>query len=135
VLRFLACARGRPAATLTSTASRWLAVLLLASIFPTVSFMGHWDTIFLGESDDPPSATVWIDYAAEQADKIEHTQHCHEDLSSCVAQPLPAGLGFLITHDDIFFIPPFRFAGQAALAVARLTGRILSPLTPPPRPR
>jgi hypothetical protein len=112
---------------------RLLGLLLLATILPTLSFMGHWDEIAGAAPDQQPPVSQLIDLADQQAERIEHTQHCHVDLSSCAAQPLPSGMGLLITRDTLLTPPPLRYERNLSTVASALYDLSIVPTTPPPR--
>src|SRR5947209_3265125 len=81
--------------------SRALALVLLLACTPTLGFLGHWHEILGGEtvSTGPSQFATLSDTAAAAEERAEHARHCHEDVASCAAQPLPSGLGLLITQE------------------------------------
>ena len=115
-----------------------LAALLLFAFFPTLSFLGHWDALFLGRPGPEvtllvASGSAILNVAAQQTEEAEHAEHCHTDLGSCSGQPMPAGTG-LFTMREILVRPP-----AVAIAFLKADVRRLHPLltitppTPPPR--
>lgn len=117
--------------------SVWLervaAGVLLLAFLPALSFLGHWDEVFGGSLVAQSSASVLVDAAAQQAEQTEHSRHCHTDLASCSAQPLPAGLGLLAMRETLLRPPaPQSSAGEDRQTRASF-GRTISPPSPPPR--
>jgi hypothetical protein len=120
----------------------FLAGVLLFAFSPTLTFLGHWDALFAGHvgpeqsvvsSSQPTMFDITAEQAAEQAEQIEHAQHCHTELGSCSGQPVPAGFGLFIMR-EVLLRPP-----AVALAVLRremhqaLPSLAAAPPTPPPR--
>lgn len=95
--------------------------------------MGHWDDIFGTKPEAVAPISALIDLSAEHAEEVEHSQHCHTNLASCSAQPLPSGLGLLITSDTSLRPPPLRYAGRVADTINRFTDHTIAPQVPPPR--
>jgi hypothetical protein len=111
----------------------WLAAILLFSFLPTLTFLGHWDEILDGGAPEPSPASAIADFAAEQAEQIEHASHCHTNLGSCSAQPMPAGVGLLATHEALLGPPPSIFEARLEDGAQAPPGPALIPLLPPPR--
>src|SRR5947209_18775025 len=86
---------------------RGLAALLLFAFLPTLTFLGHWNEIFLGSvlgSNHVYAASgtaSLLSGSTQDSDDDEHAQHCHTSLGSCTEQPMPAGVGLLSTHDAL----------------------------------
>lgn len=112
---------------------RAVALVLLIAFVPTLSFLGHWDEIFGGLIARPVPAAVLLDAAAQRAEQAEHSRHCHTELASCSAQPLPAGLGLLATRDTLLRPPLLKLVLGATARASVLLGRAVSPPSPPPR--
>lgn len=113
---------------------RLCTALLLLAFLPTLTFLGHWDEIFGPADAAPAPASALFDLTADQAEQIEHSQHCHTDLASCSAQPMPAGVGLFATREALLGpLPSLVPAGQPAYLMA-LSGPPLAPSVPPPRP-
>lgn len=114
---------------------RLLPLLLLFAFLPTLTFLGHWHDL-LGQA--PPAlapASIIVDGAAQRAEAAEHAMHCHTNLGSCSAQPLPAGLGLLATHEALFALLLAYLIGRVRPDAHIAGGRIVPPPSPPPRGR
>ncbi len=114
-----------------------VATLLLVAFFPTLSFLGHWDEIFGGSVLGPtvlqlPAAAIF-DAARQRTDQAEHAQHCHTALSSCSEQPMPAGVGLLITQEATLLPPSLGITSRVVLDATPRQSPSEQPLTPPPR--
>lgn len=112
--------------------------LLLFAFLPTLVFLGHWgDTLTTGPLVVGHAAAL-IDQTPQvreqHAEEAEHAEHCHTNLASCSAQPLPSGLGFFVSGDTLLKPPPLRILTPYLASVTR-AGRLLSPPVPPPRAR
>jgi hypothetical protein len=116
-----------------------LAALLLFAFLPTLTFLGHWDEIFLDSALGsnrvyaPPDAASILSRTAQQADDEQHEQHCHTNLGSCSEQPMPAGIGLLAIHDALLPAAPLASTLVFAAAAQTLPEPPLLTLTPPPR--
>ena len=110
-----------------------IAALLLIAFLPTLSFVGHWGEIFGGQRDPPVPASAMLDLAAQRAEQTEHSQHCHTDLASCSAQPMPSGLGLFATHETLLRRLALSFIARQGDTLATPSGRVVPPLFPPPR--
>ena len=117
--------------------SAWLervaAGVLLLTFLPTLSFLGHWSEILGGSQVPQASASVLVDAAAQQADQVDHSRHCHTDLAACSAQPLPAGLGLLATRETLLRPPSLLSTESADRQTRASLGHTISPPAPPPR--
>jgi hypothetical protein len=112
-----------------------IAVVLLIAFFPTLTFLGHWDEIFTA-SDEPVAAAplaAITDLNAELAEQAEHAAHCHTNLASCSAQPLPAGVGLLLTQESLLGPPPQTFRTPPLDEAVAQSGPTVAPPSPPPR--
>jgi hypothetical protein len=111
-----------------------IAAVLLIAFFPTVSFLGHWDEIFTPPDVVAPAPINAItDLSAELAEQAEHANHCHTNLASCSAQPLPAGVGLLLTQEALLGPPPQTYRAAALDETVTQPGPSLAPPSPPPR--
>jgi hypothetical protein len=111
-----------------------IAAVLLIAFFPTVTFLGHWDEIFTPTDDVAPAPLyAMTDLNAELAEQAEHASHCHTNLASCSAQPLPAGVGLLLTQEALVGPPPQTFRAAPIDEAAVQLGPSLAPPSPPPR--
>ena len=110
-----------------------IAAVLLIALLPTLTFLGHWDEIFGAADSFAPPAAALYDLNAQQAEQTEHTMHCHINLGSCSAQPMPAGVGLLMTQEALLGPPPqISRAAPVAEAIVQ-PGPALTPPSPPPR--
>jgi hypothetical protein len=119
-----------------------LAGMLLFAFFPTLTFLGHWDALFAGHpgpeqsivsASQPAMFDVTVERAAEQAEQIEHAQHCHTELGSCSGQPVPAGFGLFIMR-EVLLRPPAVALAVLRPQIHRAPPSLASaPPTPPPR--
>jgi hypothetical protein len=73
------------------------------------------------------------DLNAELAEQVEHATHCHTNLASCSAQPLPAGIGLLRTQEALFLPPSLQAAVRIVHNSVFRSGPRRPPLPPPPR--
>jgi hypothetical protein len=119
----------------TRSSPRLLALVLLGSSLPTLTFLGHWGLL----TDPEPTAvvsavpgTTLSDGATAAAERAEHARHYHTDLASRASQPLPAGIGLLPTREVLFLTPQRWLQAQAPSALG--SGWTVTPATPPPRP-
>ncbi|MGI8552556.1 MAG: hypothetical protein ACR2PL_17470 [Dehalococcoidia bacterium] len=106
---------------------------MLLAFLPSLSFLGHWDEVFSSAIPDLLPAAALFDGAAEQAERAEHANHCHTDLASCSAQPLPAGLGLLATHETHLPTPLLHVVRADWPEERGVAGRVIPPSVPPPR--
>jgi hypothetical protein len=111
-----------------------IAAVLLLAFVPTLTFLGHWDEIF-GSPDvvAPLPISAVYDLTAQQAEQAEHAMHCHTNLGSCSAQPMPAGVGLLLTQEALLGPPPQITREAPAAETAVRPAPALIPPSPPPR--
>lgn len=117
--------------------SRLLALILLFSALPTLTFLGHWGVTVESDQAVAPAAGVdatLSDAADTAAERAEHARHCHTDLASCASQPLPAGIGLLLTQDIMFVLPSRWLVDHRPALSVPWSGWNIVPLVPPPRP-
>ena len=108
--------------------------MLIFALLPTLTFMGHWDEIFTPPDEvlAAPRSAIY-DLTAEQAEQAEHASHCHTNLESCSAQPMPAGVGLLLTQEALIGPPPQTFRAAPMAEAIVQPGPSLTPPSPPPR--
>ena len=109
-----------------------LAAVLLLAFLPSLSFAGHWDEL-AGQPRGETSAASLSDGSDAATERVEHALHCHSALASCSAEPLPAGLGFLATHESLLPALSLRPAATVRRGDRAPAGRTVLPLSPPPR--
>jgi hypothetical protein len=111
-----------------------IAAVLLFALLPTLTFMGHWDEIFAGPDYVAPTPQVAIfDLTAELAERAEHAAHCHTNLGSCSAQPMPAGVGLLLMQEALLGPPPQISRMTPVVQALARPGPAIIPPSPPPR--
>ena len=118
----------------SAAGARRMALWLLLSLMPMLSFAGHWPT----HIDIPGTdfyLTVPFAGAVDAAETGEHShgEHCHEDAAGCSKTPSTAGVGFALMHESIAALG----AGALLIAVAARTRRlradgVILPEIPPP---
>jgi hypothetical protein len=67
------------------------------------------------------------------AEQAEHAAHCHTNLASCSAQPLPAGVGLLLTQEALLGPPPQTVRAAPVDEAVAQPGPAPAPPSPPPR--
>jgi hypothetical protein len=113
--------------------ARLLSWLLLASLMPLLTFMGHWPASIPIPGTDA-YLTVPLAGKANQGDHHDHSQHCHGGSASCTDAPAAAGISVALENE------PLAVTFAAAVLVVALAAawrpsfvRTLSPEHRPPR--
>lgn len=111
-----------------------MALLLLLSLLPMVSFAGHWPTHIDIPGTDFYLTLPFAGPVEESAGGHSHAEHCHEGAAGCSKTPSTAGVGFALMNESIMALG----AGALLIAVAARTRRLgpdrgVLPELPPPR--
>jgi hypothetical protein len=79
-------------------------MLLVASLVPMLSFMGHWpESVPIPGTDQYLSVPFAGVHTHEEEDAHAHSQHCHGNSASCSDVPALVGAGFALIRDVLSF--------------------------------
>jgi hypothetical protein len=125
--------------TLTSLRTRRrISVLLLGSLLPMLTFMGHWPTAIPIPGTDQYLSIPLAGHEEHQdghEDGHSHAQHCHGNSASCSDVPAFAGVSFALMSEALTFGAAAAFLVAVALHWWRpRQPNTLLPELQPPRP-
>ena len=79
---------------------RRISILLALSLFPMLTFMGHWPAaVPIPGTDEYLSVPFAGQARQEEEETHDHGQHCHGDSASCSDVPALAGTGFALMQE------------------------------------
>ena len=111
-------------------------MLLLLSLLPMLSYVGHWNAGESGRAHTQADHThASIAPAAHQPSGgalEEHAEHCHGEVASCTDSPPPVASGFSALAEGLRFLRTEDGAGVAVGDVWGLAAQ--TSLAPEPRP-
>lgn len=117
-----------------SRTQRRISIFLALSLFPMLTFMGHWPAaVPIPGTDEYLSVPLAGHATHEEEDAHDHSQHCHGDSASCTDVPALAGTGFALMQEVLAVFT----AGSLLWAVAlqwwqpRRPNSLLPELQPP----
>ncbi len=97
--------KGEVGRTLTAQRNRRrIAVLLLLSLVPMLTFMGHWPSSVPIPGTDQYLSIPLAGHTDEHTghnDGHDHSQHCHGDAASCSDAPVFAGVSFALMSEPL----------------------------------